>query len=229
MELLLALGRPEEADALGSAIAGTLALPARGVVNALRAEAWGKLGRVEAGIRLAEETLHDAHQAGARGVAVRAASARAALALTGEDWEAAQHAAEEGLVLAEALGCRLEAARLHGILGEAALGRGASDAHDHYAAMAAHAEATGATLLLAQALFGLAAARPIEQAAARVAEAQRLVRQAATGLSTAAEERVWGIPELARILAGNHVAFGRARRKRSTTGPVGFAPRTLGW
>lgn len=231
---LQALPTAYEIDALGALglvdEIGALELaPPLGLPDAARSEYLGRLGRAEEGLAIAEAALTAGQKAGDHAVVIRAAIARAAIALAAEDWEAADHAASEGLAMALSAGHPLSAARLHGILGEAALGRGDAGAPEHFAAMKALADAAGARALQAQARFGLAASDPQPGAAEQVAQAQALVRELVAGLAPEAAARVLALPELARIMGGNHLAFGRARRKRSTTGPVGFTPRMMGW
>ncbi len=160
---------------------------------------------------------------------LRLLRARARVALVAEDWDGLEGASEEGLALAELLGACHVAAELRGLLGEHALATGSGRAEPHFRAMLVAAEAMGVHLLRAQALFGLAAARPyLPEAADHAARAREVLEAFAAALAPDARERFFRYDERARIREGNHIAFSLPRMVTRGTGPLlGITPDGL--
>lgn len=156
--------------------------------------------------------------------------ARARLAVLAEDWGELGVAAAEGVALAERLGARPIAAELHGLLGELALALGAGGAEAHFQASLDLAEAMGARLPRALALFGLAAARPYQPEAVGYAErARELVEALAAALPADARGRFVAYAERARVLDGNFIAFSLPRLVQRGTGPLLRLSRDGDW
>jgi tetratricopeptide (TPR) repeat protein len=138
-----------------------------------------------------------------------------------EQWEDADRIGTEALQLAERLGADGRIAEAHALLGEVLLAFGRPGARGHFQAMANIAEATDATLLQAEALFGLAAAAPYHaDAAGFVSQAQSLLEAFAAEVDAPARARFLAVPERRRVLEGNHIAFSLSRYKPRDTGPL---------
>ena len=170
-------------------------------------------------------------QAEAEGVVAPAGRLRllrvqARLALLAESWERVEAAGEQRLALAEALGARHVAAELRGMLGEHALATGSGRAEAHFRAMLEASEAMGVQLPRAQALYGIAAARPYQPEALDYAARARQVLEAFVA-PLAPEARAWffAYVERARIQEGNHIAFSLPRTVGRGTGPLLGMPR----
>jgi hypothetical protein len=143
-------------------------------------------------------------------------------ALSREDWSLALKMAQEGRALATKLGVVLQQGRLAGLAGEAALALGdAVSAAGHFKALQEIAVALDVPLLLAQALFGVAASVPYADSAAGAAsEAYRVLGVATTGLMEADSEMFWRLPANARIRQGSYYAFGLPRSRPRGTQPL---------
>ncbi|MFP5500856.1 MAG: protein kinase domain-containing protein, partial [Candidatus Sericytochromatia bacterium] len=151
-------------------------------MQGLLAQIHGGLGELEMARGFAEAAMKDALAAGAKGEVVKALMIKARLALAAEAPEEAEKLALQGFSRAQALGAPHLAARLKGLLGEAALAQGLPEALSHFREMQALADQAGAPLLRAEARFGQALANPGDQSA------NQLILEAQQGLRAVAEE-----------------------------------------
>ncbi|MEB3223354.1 MAG: AAA family ATPase [Candidatus Sericytochromatia bacterium] len=171
----------------------------------------------------AEALLAEALAAGtpAPGAHLRLLRARARLALHQEAWPLLRRLGVEGLVLSERLGVRPLVADMRSLLGEWALATGSPEATGHFRALLDVAEAMGAQVPRALALFGLAAARPYQpEAAGYAARAREVLLAAAVGLEPAAVEAFCEAPDRLRVAAGNYIAFSLPRTVVRGTGAL---------
>ncbi|MDB5101252.1 MAG: serine/threonine protein kinase [Cyanobacteria bacterium RYN_339] len=189
-------------------------------LHAQLAEIHARRGEIDAAVAASDAALAAAARCHADGGQVRALKARARVAIAAEHWAAAQRAAEKALGIAQRIGAEQQAAELHGILGEVALATGMA-AEVHFQWMERLAESIGLEPLLAEALFGLAAARPYHEAAASlVVRARELLERQAGDLDPAARERFFALAERERVLAGNAIEYSLPRAVQRHTGSL---------
>jgi serine/threonine protein kinase/predicted ATPase len=170
----------------------------------------------------ADRALAAARTAGAKGQEVQALRAKARIQALSERWAEARTLAKEALTLADQLGCQTLRAELLGILGEASLQSGDGQARSHYTAMRETAQATGAPALLAQALFGLAAASAESPEALSLAsQASDVLVALAAGLDAGSRADFLAPRERRRIIEGAYKAFG-VPEKKPNPGPMGL-------
>ncbi|MEB3329893.1 MAG: AAA family ATPase, partial [Candidatus Sericytochromatia bacterium] len=179
----------------------------------------------------AEALLGEANALGLAtpGARLRLLRAQARLALHQEAWPALRQLAAEGLTLAEGLGVRPVMADMRALLGEWALATGSPEATGQFRALLALAEATGAQVPRAIALFGLAAARPYQpEAAGYAVRAREVLVAAAQGLTPAEAGAFCAAPDRQRIVAGNYIAFSLPRLVARSPRPwPGLPPEAL--
>jgi hypothetical protein len=168
----------------------------------------GRLGHPAEAAQAVERALAAAVAGRARGLEARARHARAWLALQAGRWDEARHEAELAWTIATQIHAQALVATLHGLLGEVALATGQGNAAAQFQAMRAIAEAIGAPALLAEALFGQAAAQPYAHAAPALARQAREVLEGLADQLPEAERAAFLAPrERQRGWEGNYIAF----------------------
>jgi hypothetical protein len=212
LETALDLGRFQRAADLGEGLARRLAAAGNHEqelrLAATMALVHGRLGHLPEAEAAAERAVAAAEQAQARGLEVRARLARAWLALQAARWDEARDEAGRAWAIATQIHAQALAAALHGLLGEVALSTGRGNPAAHYQAMRAIAEAIGAPALLAEALFGQAAAQPYAPAAPGLAERAKEVLEGLADQLPEADRAAFLAPcERKRIMEGNFIAF----------------------
>ncbi len=232
LEALVRLGAAEQARASGDALAALVAKdggePASQAMcmRALVAAQAGALGEAK---DLATGALALAREVGTGTIEAWALRAACEIGLLREDWEAARRDGEAAATLATGQGLAYLGAELDGLLGELALSTGrAADATHHFSAMAERCEASGYALLLPEAYFGQAAARPYDPTAAGLVErAKGLIDALAARLPADRQDAFLATRVRHRIATGNHIGFGLPRvRTRAPQPFLGSGPLT---
>lgn len=217
VEVLLLIGQHEAALAAARSLrelideAGNSEPESR--LNVLLSEIHIQREEAEDATWRAELAWQAALVSGSQGKQVRALRAKADGARLRAAWDEVVPLAGQGLDVAQQIGARLEIARLAGILGEARLATGAPDAAEAFEIMLREAVSAGAPMLEAEALFGLAAARPYAQEALGwVGRARELIRITRETLPEPIQPGFSARPELHRILHTSHHLHGLPRR-----------------
>ena len=219
LELEVELGRDEDAlataEVLAALVAATGHAEPAGPLEVWRALVLARQGALEAAASALGRARAIADRTGARGLQVLVGRLEATLALRQGAWEAAGPPARAALALAEAGGALGQAAVLHGLLGERALALGEPEAAAHFQAMRGLGDRLGTPVLQALAAFGLAASRPFAAEAGRqAAGAAEALHRSAAVLPAAERAAYLAVPERARVMTGDHLAFGRPHRRK---------------
>lgn len=227
VRLLLHLGRAEEALEVAQGLLELLNQTGNtdpvAQVTALRGEAKAQLGD-HSGAQADLQAAWDLALTGrAQALQAQIHKTRAWLALRNNDHARATAEIESGLAIAVRIGARLLEAELAGLLGEAFLAAGDSQAGEAYQRMTRLGESMKTPLIAALGYFGQAATRPYDESAkTHAAQAQRLVQSMLAGLGADATDAFWKPLERQRVLQGNYIDFSLVRRRPSApSGPQG--------
>ncbi len=232
-DALAYMGRFEAAMAaserLQAAMVETGNLEPQGRLCALWGEVLARGGDGPEAREYLDKALAIAEAGQARGTRLRALRSQARVAILAEEWAEAEALCGVALPLAEELGARHVEAELRGLRGEVALAAHGPGAAEEFASMAAIAEGLGTPLLLAEALFGQAAAEPYApEAATRAARAREVLEAALAPLDDEARAACLVHAERRRVLAGNYIDFSLPRVAQKSVSPPALRPGLWG-
>lgn len=235
VEILLYLGRLEEAKAQGEVlqalIAETSNTEPESRLQGLLGEVLARTGSPAEGLPLIEASVAASTKAHAKGQQVRAKRALAWWQKRAGQLAEAKATAEDALATAQRIGARFQAAQARQVLGEVALLEGNIEAANaHFQAMVAMAEEHGYKLLRALGQFGGAAVAPTSRPSkAAVMEAQKALRAVVADLDADAKAAFLSLDERKALSEGDLSTLIGSGAELSGAAPSGSVPDRLRW